>query len=177
MRAMTWRVPAILVVCAAAVLFSATPVAAQGGVGFGVGGGVTRATYKFDGASDFLEGRSGWMAGIWFGGNRNGVVGVMGELDYVVKKTGSVGTDDERGGPHPLDRFSSQLRWNPIHDSSCFVCWLSSSPSVSVRFLRRPAVERRVGPAPVVEVHPQADSSPGLGASSELGQVDALVFE
>ena len=91
----------------------------------------------------------------------------------------SWGADDMilRGGPHPLDRFSSQLRWNPIHDSSCFVCWLSSSPSVSVRFLRRPAVERRVGPAPVVEVHPQADSSPGLGASSELGQVDALVFE
>ena len=23
-----------------------------------------------------------------------------------------------RGGPHPLDRFSSQLRWNPVHDSS-----------------------------------------------------------
>ena len=85
------------------------------------------------------------------------------------------GDATDRGGPHPLDRFSSQLRWNPIHDSSCFVCWLSSSPSVSVRFLRRPAVERRVGPAPVV--HPQADSSPGLGASSELGQVDALVFE
>ena len=20
---------------------------------------------------------------------------------------------EERGGPHPLDRFSSQLRWNP----------------------------------------------------------------
>ena len=34
-----------------------------------------------------------------------------------------------------------------------------------------------MGPAPVVEVHPQADSSPGLGASRELGQVDALVFE
>ena len=28
----------------------------------------------------------------------------------------------ERGGPHPLDRFLSQLRWNPVHDSSCFVC-------------------------------------------------------
>ena len=25
---------------------------------------------------------------------------------------------DIRGGPHPLDRFSSQLRWNPVHDSS-----------------------------------------------------------
>ncbi len=24
----------------------------------------------------------------------------------------------DRGGPHPLDRFSSQLRWNPVHDSS-----------------------------------------------------------
>ena len=23
-----------------------------------------------------------------------------------------------RGGPHPLDRFSSQLRWDPVHDSS-----------------------------------------------------------
>ena len=23
-----------------------------------------------------------------------------------------------RGGPHPSDRFSSQLRWNPVHDSS-----------------------------------------------------------
>ena len=43
-----------------------------------------------------------------------------------------------RGGPHPLDRVSSQLRWNPVHDSSCLVCWLSSSPSVSVRLLRRP---------------------------------------
>ena len=51
----------------------------------------------------------------------------------------------DRGGPHPLDRFSSQLRWNPVHDSSGFVCWLSSSPSVSVRLLRRLVVERRVG--------------------------------
>ena len=59
--------------------------------------------------------------------------------------------NEGRGGPHPLDRFSSQLRWNPVHDSSGFVCWLSSSPSVSVRLLRRPVIERRVGPAPVVE--------------------------
>ena len=27
-------------------------------------------------------------------------------------------TREGRGGPHPLDRFSSQLRWNPVHDSS-----------------------------------------------------------
>ena len=83
----------------------------------------------------------------------------------------------KRGGPHPLDRVSSQLRWNPVHDSSCLVCWLSSSPSVSVRLLRRPVVERRVGPAPVVEVHPPADSGPSLGTGCELGQVDAFVRE
>ena len=82
-----------------------------------------------------------------------------------------------RGGPPPLDRVSSQLRWNPVHDSSGFVCWLSSSPSVSVRLLRRPVVERRVGPAPVVEVHPPADSGPSLGTGCELGQVDAFVLE
>ena len=85
--------------------------------------------------------------------------------------------DNMRGGPHPLDRFSSQLRWNPVHDSSGFVCWLSSSPSVSVRLLRRPVIERRVGPAPVVEVHPPTDAGPSLGTGCELGQVDAFVLE
>ena len=29
----------------------------------------------------------------------------------------SWGHGEYRGGPHPLDRFSSQLRWNPVHDS------------------------------------------------------------
>ena len=84
---------------------------------------------------------------------------------------------ERRGGPHPLDRVSSQLRWNPVHDSSGFVCWLSSSPSVSVRLLRRPVIERRVGPAPVVEVHPPTDAGPNLGTGCELGQVDAFVRE
>ena len=74
---------------------AARPVAAQGGVGFGVGAGLTRATFDFDGSSDLVEGRNGLMAGIWFGGNRNGLIGVMDELDYVVQKTGLIGTDEE----------------------------------------------------------------------------------
>ena len=48
---------------------------------------------------------------------------------------------------------------------------------VSVRLVGCPVVKRRVGPAPVVEVHPPADSGPGLEAVGELGQVDALVLE
>ena len=51
------------------------------------------------------------------------------------------------------------------------------SPVLSVRLVRRPVVERRVGPAPVVEVHPPADSGMGLGAGRELREVDALVLE
>ena len=51
------------------------------------------------------------------------------------------------------------------------------SVGASVRLFGRPTVERRVGPAPVVEVHPPADAGPGLRASGELGQVHALVFE
>ena len=47
----------------------------------------------------------------------------------------------------------------------------------SVRLFGRSTVERRVGPAPVVEVHPPADAGPGLRASGELGQVHALVLE
>ena len=95
MRLEGLRVPAVVAVSAVTVLLLAPPVAAQDGIGFGVSGGITRSTLQFDGASDIVESRNGWMAGIWFGGNRNGVVGVMGELDYVVKKIGSTDSNDE----------------------------------------------------------------------------------
>ena len=87
-----------------------------------------------------------------------------------------------RGGPPPLDRFSSQLRWNPVHDSRYLGLTgdgaqprAPSNLSVSVRLLRRPVVERSVRSALVVEVHPPADPTPGLGAGGKLGQVDAFV--
>ena len=41
--------------------------------------------------------------------------GFGGFAEYVCARRESVAL---RGGPHPLDRFSSQLRWNPVHDSS-----------------------------------------------------------
>ena len=65
-------------------------------------------------------------------------------------------------------RFSSRTsRSNSFNRSRSLVV----SPVLSVRLVRRPVVERRVGPAPVVEVHPPADSGTGLGAGRELRQV------
>jgi hypothetical protein len=59
------------------------------GVGFGVLGGFNRTSLRGDDLED-ISGGSGPMFGIWFGGNRNGRVGFMGEANYVVKKA----TDD-----------------------------------------------------------------------------------
>jgi hypothetical protein len=55
----------------------------SGGVGFGIKGGWLYNS--FDSAHESLDSTNGWEAGIFFGGNRNGVVGVMGELLYAKK--------------------------------------------------------------------------------------------
>ena len=54
-----------------------------GGLGFGVKGGWLYSSFSEAGES--LDSRSGWEAGIFFGGNRGGVLGVMGELLYARK--------------------------------------------------------------------------------------------
>jgi hypothetical protein len=79
--------------------FSAAPMAPRqsstGGVGIGalVGYVNTSATGDTNDTDFKFDSGSGWMAGIWFGGNRNGILGVMGELSYVVKKVKPVGGD------------------------------------------------------------------------------------
>jgi len=81
--------------------FSAAPMAPRqsstGGVGIGalIGYVNTSATGDTNDTDFKFDSGSGWMAGIWFGGNRNGILGVMGELSYVVKKVKPVGGDDE----------------------------------------------------------------------------------
>jgi len=54
-----------------------------GGIGFGIKGGWLYSSFSQAGES--LDSRSGWEAGIFFGGNRSGVVGFMGELLYARK--------------------------------------------------------------------------------------------
>ncbi len=55
------------------------------GVGIGALGGMTITSARGEGSEGISSG-TGWMFGIWFGGNRNGRVGFMGELSYVQKK-------------------------------------------------------------------------------------------
>jgi len=64
----------------------AAPPPAQsstGGLGFGIKGGWIYSSFSQAGES--LDSRGGWEAGIFFGGNRGGVVGLMGELLYARK--------------------------------------------------------------------------------------------
>src|SRR5688572_30489216 len=59
---------------------------ADEGIGIGVLGGWTNSTLKGSPEDEaFLEPRNDWMAGAWFGGNRAGRVGFLGEVNYVTK--------------------------------------------------------------------------------------------
>ena len=57
------------------------------GIGVGALIMLTRTSYKADGVGDFfnLDNKSGWGAGLWVGGNRNGRVGFVGEFIYLVR--------------------------------------------------------------------------------------------
>ena len=82
-------------VVATAMVLAAVPAFAQGagqtqvntGLGIGALAGVNWTTVRTENETgiDFKSG-TGWQAGIWFGGNRDGRVGLMGELSYAVKK-------------------------------------------------------------------------------------------
>lgn len=80
----------VIIAVVAIAAFAATPAFAQG-VGVGALGGINWTTVRtetndFD--VDFSSG-TGWQLGIWFGGNRDGRVGLMGEISYAVKKNTS----------------------------------------------------------------------------------------
>jgi len=64
------------------------PATVDQGVGIGAVGGWTRSNVTGSAEDEaFLEPRNDFMFGVWFGGNRNGRVGVMGEVDFVTKGT------------------------------------------------------------------------------------------
>jgi hypothetical protein len=77
-------------VVATAMVLAAAPAFAQtqnSGLGIGALGGISWTTIRTENEVDFdFKTGTGWQAGIWFGGNRDGRVGLMGELSYAVKK-------------------------------------------------------------------------------------------
>ena len=68
---------------------------AHEGVGVGIKGGYLHNSLRFDEARDLFDSQGGWMAGIFFGGNRPGTFGVMGELN-ILKKSALCGCNDEQ---------------------------------------------------------------------------------
>ena len=68
-----------------------------GAQGFGVGAKIGPVFSTLSGGVTNFSSRSGLMGGIWFGGNRGGYVGVMGEIMYAKK-----GAKDPAGNPSDL---------------------------------------------------------------------------
>lgn len=64
-----------------AMLGFAGTASAQEGVGFGIKGGVRYPDFTTDDLE--LDNRMGWQAGVFFGGNRDGVLGLQAELNWL----------------------------------------------------------------------------------------------
>jgi hypothetical protein len=72
------------------------------GIGFGILAGISRSTIKLDDEFDDVfevDSKGGWLLGIWFGGNRNGTLGFMGEISYAKK-----GAQEGGGGEGEIDQ-------------------------------------------------------------------------
>ena len=74
----------LVALAAVGILVTSTPVFAQG-VGIGVKGGAVFASFT-PGDLD-LDRRTGWQVGGFLGGNRTGTVGVMGEINFIQKRS------------------------------------------------------------------------------------------
>ncbi len=77
----------LAVVAALVPIFLSSPGLAEAqGVGVGVKGGYLYSSFDFENVADVIDGSNGWMAGLFFGGNRPGRVGVMGEVNVQAKR-------------------------------------------------------------------------------------------
>jgi hypothetical protein len=79
---------------------SATPALAQSsgrdpGVGVGVKGGLLFSTLDFGDNDDFLANKTGFIGGLFIGGNRGGVLGVEADIFYAAKGASIDGTGED----------------------------------------------------------------------------------
>lgn len=78
----------LAVIAALVPMFLAAPDLTEA-QGLGVKGGYLYSSFDFEGVSDVFDRSSGWMAGLFFGGNRDGRVGVMGEINLQARRGGT----------------------------------------------------------------------------------------
>ena len=65
----------------------------DGGVGIGALGMITRGSVRSKGVDDLFDSKTGVGAGLWFGGNKDGLVGFTGELIYLERKLDQSGVE------------------------------------------------------------------------------------
>ena len=84
---------------------SASPALAQSGdpgIGVGVKGGLLFSTLDFGRNDDFLTNKTGFVGGLFIGGNRGGVLGVEADILYAVKGA-NTDSNDESFDIHVLE--------------------------------------------------------------------------
>lgn len=78
---------------------SATPALAQSqqdyGIGVGVKGGLLFSALDFGRNDDFLSNKTGFVGGLFIGGNRGGVLGVEADLLYMAKGAKTRSNDED----------------------------------------------------------------------------------
>lgn len=79
------RVTRAFILAVIATFAISTSAAAQG-LGVGFKGGWVYPDFSTDVSEYKYENQTGWQAGIWFGGNRDGIAGVMVEINYLRKQ-------------------------------------------------------------------------------------------
>jgi hypothetical protein len=119
----------------AVLALAAAPAAAQAeGAGFGLKAGYLYNSLHFDEGQDVFDGRAGWMAGVFFGGNRGGRIGVMGEVN-VLRKSALCDCNDDADDLYYL-QVPVLLRVN---------LGSRSRSGVSVYGLAGPAIDVKIG--------------------------------
>lgn len=96
-----YRTYARVVAIALALGTWAAPARAQSGrgqdpgIGVGVKGGLLFSTLDFGGNDDFLANKTGFIGGLFIGGNRGGVLGIEADIFYATKGAKTSGNNED----------------------------------------------------------------------------------
>jgi hypothetical protein len=91
------RVVRVVAFAALVSMFLSAPALTEAqGIGVGVKGGFLHSSFD---ATEAFDSGQGWQAGLFFGGNRPGTIGFMGEFNVLTKKS------DSAAGESPLYYF------------------------------------------------------------------------
>jgi hypothetical protein len=159
-------------VAAIALALAATPAFAQGagqtqvntGLGIGALGGLSWTQIRTENETNAeFASDTGWLFGIWFGGNRDGRAGLMGELNYATKKITVTGAGPEESVERTYVQLPVLLRIN-----------------AGYRERDKPSVYLLVGPVFDIQIKAKvngADSPDDVYEGLDIGVMAGVGFE